>query len=161
MRPVFLTVMPQETQARRGTAVYVLIIALVLTAIIAAAAVLFVPPADSAGKDKNNLTFVQLSDTHWGFYDPAVNPDPTGTLPKAIAVINSMRPSPDFVVFTGDLTHTTDTSQERIRRLSGLRDTAATLKIKEVHFLPGEHDAALDKGSDFTETFGPAHYSFA
>src|SRR5947207_2373691 len=28
--------------------------------------------------------FVQLSDTHWGFNGPAVNPDPLGTLPKTI-----------------------------------------------------------------------------
>jgi hypothetical protein len=30
----------------------------------------------------NDFTFVQLSDTHWGFSDPKINPDFTGTLKK-------------------------------------------------------------------------------
>src|SRR3954463_15124375 len=49
--------------------------------------------------------FVQLSDLHWGFADPKANPDPKGSLEKAIAAINAASPQPDFIVFTGDLTH--------------------------------------------------------
>ena len=59
----------------------------------------------SAGDD---FYFVQLSDSHWGFEGPAVNPDAQGTLKKAIAAVNSLARQPDFVMFTGDLTHTTD-----------------------------------------------------
>src|ERR1700690_2420158 len=68
-----------------------------------------------AGQD--DFMFVQLSDTHWGFNGPAVNPDATGTLKKAIAAVNGMNVQPDFVVFTGDITHTTDDPKERRKRM--------------------------------------------
>src|SRR5262249_14360765 len=58
------------------------------------------------------FTFVQLSDTHWGFEGPP-NPDAKGTLKKAVAAVNSLSERPDFVMFTGDLTHTTDDPKER------------------------------------------------
>ena len=50
---------------------------------------------------------MQLSDSHWGFEGPP-NPDAHGTLPKAVASVNALAQTPDFVIFTGDLTHTTD-----------------------------------------------------
>ena len=104
--------------------------------------------------------FVQLSDTHWGFKGPAVNPDPRGTLPKAIAGVNNLQPKPDFVVFTGDLTHSTDDPVERRKRLGEVRDLAAGLKVDKVWYMPGEHDASLDNGEAFKEFFGPTRYSF-
>jgi hypothetical protein len=104
--------------------------------------------------------FVQLSDTHWGFKGEAVNPDSRGTLPKAIAAVNALRPAPDFVVFTGDLTHATDDPAERRRRMAEVRDLAAGLKVPQVRFMPGEHDASQDRGAAFTEYFGATHYSF-
>jgi hypothetical protein len=55
-----------------------------------------------AGKD--DFFFVQLSDSHWGFGDPKINPDAKGTLKKAIAAVNSMKTQPDFIIFTGDIT---------------------------------------------------------
>ena len=61
--------------------------------------------------------FVQLSDSHWGFNNPKINPDPTGTLPKAIDLVNNLPIHPDFIVFTGDLTQTTDDDKERRQRL--------------------------------------------
>src|SRR2546422_9258783 len=64
--------------------------------------------AGTYGSSQDEFFFVQLSDTHWGFQGPAVNPDAAGTLPKAIAAVNALEVQPDFVVFTGDLTHTTD-----------------------------------------------------
>src|SRR5258705_8170287 len=69
--------------------------------------------AKFAGAAENDFYFVQLSDTHWGFNGPAVNPDAGGTLPKAVAAVNSLEFEPDFIVFTGDLTHTTDDPKER------------------------------------------------
>jgi 3',5'-cyclic AMP phosphodiesterase CpdA len=104
--------------------------------------------------------FVQLSDPHWGFNGPAVNPDARGTLPKAIAAVNALEAQPDFVVFTGDLTHTTDDPAERRRRLGEFREVVGALKNRNVHFMPGEHDAALDRGQAWMEHFGPTHYSF-
>src|SRR5512136_2010968 len=62
----------------------------------------------SNGADAEEFYWVQLSDTHWGFEGPPVNPDAKGTLKKAVDEVNTLSHKPDFVVFTGDLTHTTD-----------------------------------------------------
>lgn len=103
--------------------------------------------------------FVQLSDTHWGYKGPA-NPDAANTLKKAVAAVNALETAPDFIVFTGDLAHTTDDAQERRRRLAEFRDIVSELKVKTVRFMPGEHDASLDKGAVYKELFGDTHYSF-
>ena len=108
---------------------------------------------------EDEFHFVQLSDTHWGF-EGAPNPDAKGTLPKAIEAVNALSRQPDFVVFTGDLTHTTDDPVKRRDRMKEFRDIAGKLKAKTVRFLPGEHDAALDKGDAFQENFGVTHYTF-
>src|SRR2546426_318190 len=73
--------------------------------------------AGTYGSSQDEFFFVQLSDTHWGFQGPAVNPDAAGTLPKAIAAVNALETQPDFVVFTGDLTHTTDDPRSEERRV--------------------------------------------
>jgi calcineurin-like phosphoesterase family protein len=109
---------------------------------------------------QDDFYFVQLSDTHWGFSGPAVNPDAGGTLHKAVAAVNALPEQPDFIVFTGDLTHTTDDPQERRRRLAEFRGIVGALKNRNVRFLPGEHDAALDHGQAWKEFFGPSNYSF-
>jgi hypothetical protein len=111
-----------------------------------------------AGQD--DFYFVQLSDTHWGFSGPALNPDAGGTLHKAVAAVNDLAVAPDFIVFTGDLTHTTDDPKERRRRLAEFRDIVGALKNKNVRFMPGEHDASLDKGQAWKEFFGASYYSF-
>ena len=67
---------------------------------------------------KDDFFFLQMSDTHWGFTGPAVNPEAAVTLEKAVATVNSLERQPDFIVFTGDLTHTTDDPQERRTRLA-------------------------------------------
>jgi len=103
--------------------------------------------------------FVQLSDSHWGFEGPP-NPDAKGTLPKAVAAVNALREQPDFIVFTGDLTHTTDDARERRARLAAFRDVVAGLKVRNIRFMPGEHDASLDNGEAFREFFGPTRYTF-
>jgi 3',5'-cyclic AMP phosphodiesterase CpdA len=107
----------------------------------------------------DDFYFVQLSDTHWGF-EGAPNPDAKGTLPKAIAAVNALPHAPDFVIFTGDLTHTTDDPKQRRERLAEFRDIAAQLKVKTVRFIPGEHDASLDNGKAFKEFFGAPNYTF-
>jgi predicted phosphodiesterase len=114
-------------------------------------------PAQAAGHE--DFYFVQLSDTHWGF-EGAPNPDAKGTLPKAIAAVNALAQAPDFVIFTGDLTHTTDDPQQRRRRMAEFRDIAAQLSVKTVRFIPGEHDASLDSGKAFKEFFGAPNYTF-
>ncbi len=116
--------------------------------------------ADSYTQAQDEFFFVQLSDTHWGFQG-APNPDAAGTLPKAIAAVNALDPQPDFIVFTGDLTHTTDDPAERRRRLTQFKELISGLRTKQIRLMPGEHDASLDSGEAYREFFGQTHYSFA
>jgi 3',5'-cyclic AMP phosphodiesterase CpdA len=103
--------------------------------------------------------FLQLSDTHWG-YSGVSNPEADVTLPRAIETINAVQAQPDFIVFTGDLTHTTDDAAVRRKRMTEFRRLAGGLKVKDLRFLPGEHDAAKDTGAAFKEHFGATHYAF-
>ena len=74
--------------------------------------------------------------------------------------VNALERKPDFIVFTGDLTHTTDDPGERRRRLLEFREIVDQLEVKNLRFMPGEHDASLDAGTAFKELFGETHYSF-
>jgi 3',5'-cyclic AMP phosphodiesterase CpdA len=116
-------------------------------------------PGWSYGRD-DDFYFVQLSDSHWGFEGPAVNPDSHGTLPKAIAAVNALPKAPDFIVFTGDLTHTTDDPAVRRERLSQFQSMIEQLKVRPLYLMPGEHDASLDAGAAYKERFGDTHYTF-
>ncbi len=109
---------------------------------------------------EDNFFFVQLSDTHWGFANPAVNPDSAGTLKKAVEAVNNLKIQPDFIVFTGDLSHVTDDDTERRKRLSEFREIVSQLKLKNIRFMPGEHDAGLDEGKAYKEFFGETYYTF-
>ncbi len=112
----------------------------------------------AAGDD---FVFLQISDTHWGFSNPQINPDFAGTLKEEIASINTLKSPPDFIMFSGDLTHVTDDDQERRKRLTEFRKVIAELKIKDVRLMPGEHDASLDEGEAYKELLGPEmHYVF-
>ena len=106
------------------------------------------------------LFFVQLSDTHWGFDNPKVNPDYSGTLKKAIAEVNALPTTPDFIVFTGDETHTTNDPVVRRQRMTEFKQIITALKVQNVHFLPGEHDAGLDAAAAYEEFFGKRYYTF-
>jgi 3',5'-cyclic AMP phosphodiesterase CpdA len=116
-------------------------------------------PSAHAAQEAADFYFVQLSDVHWGF-EGAENPDARGTLPKAIAAVNALAEPPDFIIFTGDLTHTTENPVERRKRLREFQAMARDLKVTNVRYIPGEHDAALDKGKAFSEFFGETHYTF-
>src|SRR5438034_4373069 len=105
------------------------------------------------GKVENDFYFVQLSDTHWGFAGPKVNPDAEGTLKKAVQAVNSLEEQPDFIVFTGDLTHTTDDVQVRKGRMSQFKDIVGGLKVPTVHFMAGGRDASLDRGYASRQAF--------
>ena len=104
--------------------------------------------------------FVQLSDSHWGFSGPEINPDADGTLRKAVVAVNALKERPDFIVFTGDLTHSTDDPVERRKRMREFREIVSGLKVKDLKFMPGEHDASLDHGKAYRELFGDTHYTF-
>lgn len=104
--------------------------------------------------------FIQLSDSHWGFEGDKINPDAKGTLIKAIREVNSLKQKPDFIVFTGDLTQTTDDTNIRKARMKEFKQIVAELDTKLVHFMPGEHDASLDRGETYKDFFGETHYTF-
>jgi 3',5'-cyclic AMP phosphodiesterase CpdA len=116
--------------------------------------------AVSTTNSEHDFYFIQMSDTHWG-YSGKANPDAANTLKTAVATINALEVQPDFIVFTGDLTHTTDDPAERRRRLAEFRDIVGELKVTAVHCIPGEHDASLDGGEAFQESFGDTHFSFS
>jgi plastocyanin len=111
-----------------------------------------VPPAD-------DFHFVQLSDTHWGYEGPA-NPAARDTLPLAVQAVNALEEKPDFAVFTGDLTHTTDDPAKRRERMKQFREIVGKLRVRTVRFMPGEHDASLDRGEAYQELFGETHGAF-
>jgi hypothetical protein len=115
--------------------------------------------ADLLRKSNDDFFFVQLSDTHWGYKGPA-NPEAANTLRQAVAAVNALDRRPDFVVFTGDLTHTTDDDVERRKRMREFREIVSGLRAPVQRYMPGEHDASLDAGKAFEENFGATHYSF-
>ncbi|HUK65832.1 MAG TPA: metallophosphoesterase [Anaeromyxobacteraceae bacterium] len=105
------------------------------------------------------FTFAQLSDTHVGFEGP---PNPTGTraFERAVEVVQSLRPLPDLVLFTGDLTHDSEKPGEALRRMRRFREIAGRIRGPQIRMVPGEHDAGLDGGKLFREVFGEPNYSF-
>ena len=132
--------------------------ALKLTAI--GGGVVFASRLSTMSLAADDFFFVQLSDTHWGFQDPTVNPDPRASLQDAVAAVASLSQAPDFVVFTGDLTHKTDDGVERRKRMAEFKEIIQPLSGLRTFFLPGEHDAMADRGAAFKENFGVTHQSF-
>jgi len=92
-----------------------------------------------AAAAKDAVEFVQISDSHIGFHQPA-NPDVAATLEMAVDAINALPAQPAFVVHTGDITHLSTAQQFDDARaiLSKLRAPLIAL--------PGEHDVV---GNDF------------
>ena len=104
--------------------------------------------------------FVQFSDTHYGFNKKMINPDPVAGLEMAINKVNKLKEKPDFVMFTGDLTHSVDDVATRLQRMREFKEIISKLDVKNIRFIPGEHDAALDNGNAYREVFGEPYYSF-
>jgi 3',5'-cyclic AMP phosphodiesterase CpdA len=97
---------------------------------------------------KGELHFVQISDSHIGFTKPA-NPDVAGTLKATIEKINGLPNEPDFIIHTGDLSHTSKASE-----YDALDQLMKDAKTKEVFYVPGEHDTSIDDGKLYMERFG-------
>lgn len=116
--------------------------------------------AKTTPKPRDDFFFMQISDTHWGFSGAAVNPHADVELKTAVATINSASAKPDFVVFTGDLTHNTDDPAQRRQRMGEFKRIVSELAVPVVRFMPGEHDAAADSGEAYREFFGDLHYTF-
>jgi Icc protein len=97
---------------------------------------------------KGELHFVQISDSHIGFNKPA-NPDVAGTLKATIDKINALPQEPDFIIHTGDLSHTSKAAE-----FDALDQLMKDAKPKQVFYVPGEHDIAIDDGKMYMERFG-------
>ena len=100
------------------------------------------------GKSESGFSFVQISDSHIGF-NKAANQDVTGTLKLALDKINGLAATPDLMIHTGDISHSSkpaefDTAQQLIRGV----------KTGEIFYVPGEHDIATDDGAQYLERFG-------
>jgi len=96
----------------------------------------------------SGFSFVQISDSHIGF-NKAANQDVTGTLKLALDKINQLPVTPDLLLHTGDITHSSkaaefDTAQQLIK----------AVKAGETFYVPGEHDIATDDGAMYRERFG-------
>jgi hypothetical protein len=113
----------------------------------------------ASGEAVTPFSFVQLSDTHVGFSGP---PNPTGAaaFERAVAMVNALSPRPDLILFTGDLTHDSETPGEPAVRMRRFKEIAARLQVTEQHAVPGEHDAGLDGGALFREFFGETSSAF-
>jgi len=108
---------------------------------------------------KGELTFVQISDSHMGFNKPA-NPDVVSTLKAAIDKINAIGTPPEFMLHTGDISHLSK-PEEFDTVVQVLQDS----KVKDVFYVPGEHDILNDDGQQYRERFakgsqGNGWYSF-
>jgi 3',5'-cyclic AMP phosphodiesterase CpdA len=111
------------------------------------------------GEAPASFTFAQFSDPHVGFQGP---PDPLGTkaFEASVELLNKSRQRPDFVVFTGDLTHDADSRDTHAQRMRLFKSISARINTPALHTVPGENDAAIDGGVLYREHFGESHYSF-
>ena len=87
----------------------------------------------AAGATARNIGFVQISDSHIGFHQPA-NEDVAATLNATVDRINAMPVQPAFVVHTGDVTHLSKPAQ-----FDDAKQILGRLKAPLV-VMPGEHD---------------------
>jgi 3',5'-cyclic AMP phosphodiesterase CpdA len=101
---------------------------------------------DKAGE----LHFVQISDSHIGFSKPA-NPDVVGTLRAAVGKINALPNAPDFIIHTGDLSHTSKPAE-----FDTLDEVLKSARSEQVFYVPGEHDFSIDDGKQYLERYGKA-----
>lgn len=105
--------------------------------------------------ERDDFTFAYISDAHIQHIRGTsfVRNWDQGLL-RAVAEANLLTPSPDFVVFGGDLAQLGNKPEldHGAEILSGLKH--------KVHHVMGEHDYYLDLGEYWEKLFGPQYYSF-
>ena len=94
------------------------------------------------------LSFVQISDSHIGFNKEA-NKDVAATLREAVAKINALPITPSFMLHTGDLTHLAEAEE-----FDDLQQILKECKVRDIFYVPGEHDVINDNGKLYRERFG-------
>ena len=97
---------------------------------------------------RGELFFMQISDSHIGF-SKAANADVTETMRAAVAKINALSTQPAFLLHTGDISQLSkpsefDTADQVLREA----------RVKDVFFVPGEHDVGVDNGASYLERYG-------
>ncbi|MES2390854.1 MAG: metallophosphoesterase [Acidobacteriota bacterium] len=93
-----------------------------------------------------DFSFVQISDSHLGF-SKAANPDVTATLQAALARIDGLAAAPEFLIHTGDLTHSSKPEEfDALGQILGAK--------RQVFYVPGEHDTSVDDGKLYLERYG-------
>lgn len=98
--------------------------------------------------ESGELHFAQISDTHIGFNKPA-NPDVTGTLEAAVARLNAEPHQPEFIIHTGDLSHSS-----RATEFDTLDQLLKGAHTGQVFYVPGEHDTLADDGKQYLARYG-------
>lgn len=111
---------------------------------------------DAEAATGSAFSFVQISDSHIGFAGPE-NVDVTATLQLAIDEVKAHAEGAQFMIHTGDVSHTSKNAQfdaaSEVVRGAGL----------ETYYVPGEHDILADNGKNFFARFGTGSgrwYSF-
>ena len=104
--------------------------------------------AASAQMSGGDFSFVQLSDSHIGFSSEP-NKDVTATLQQAIAKVNALPSVPEFILHTGDLSHS-----QKPGAFDTLAENLKSLKARQVFYVPGEHDVFADGGKEYLNRFG-------
>ncbi|MDT8382791.1 MAG: metallophosphoesterase [Gammaproteobacteria bacterium] len=107
--------------------------------------------AEAATKKIKPFTFAVLTDAHlYNIKDHKFD----GILEKAVDDVNSINPSPDFVLYGGDLGQSGE-KDELVKGKKILDKLKMPYKI-----IPGEHDYYLDMGKAWRGLFGDEHWSF-
>jgi 3',5'-cyclic-AMP phosphodiesterase len=97
---------------------------------------------------KADFAFAQISDSHIGF-NKAANPDVTATLREAIAKLNALPRSPEFVLHTGDLSQLS-----KAEEFDTLDQSLKEVRTGGIYYVPGEHDVLNDNGAQYRERYG-------
>src|SRR2546426_3394234 len=95
-----------------------------------------------------DFSFVQISDTHIGFNGEA-NKNVLGSLQQAIDRVNALRPAPELVLHTGDLTH-----GQKPGAFDTLAEALKSVRVGRVFYVPGEHDVFADGGKEYLNRYG-------
>jgi len=107
--------------------------------------------SDALGQSKKatgSLHFVQISDSHVGF-NRAANPDVAATLQAAVAKINELPQRPEFLIHTGDLSHTSKAAE-----FDTMDEILKSAKVGKIFVVPGEHDTIDNHGQSYMERYG-------
>jgi 3',5'-cyclic-AMP phosphodiesterase len=97
---------------------------------------------------QSELSFAQISDSHMGFNKPA-NTDVVSTLKAAVEKINALPNKPEFLLHTGDISHLS-----RPEEFDTVEQILKSTSVKDVFYVPGEHDVTDGDGKQYLERYG-------